>query len=618
MRNKRFLNIFLWLVIIAFLATIFIVWGVGERSSETYAARVNDRIISFNEVQQRENAIPSEVRASMGEGFRRWLVNEIVNSELLLAEAKRIKIPVSDAEAINIITQNGMFMTNGFFDVGRYQEILRFNGFTPAAYEEMIKDEIRIDKFIRLIRNSVIVTDEEIYLEYLYQNTELHASYFPVYSANYTGAVDLDEALLSEYYARSQERYRIPPRVKLKYIAFDWDSFEFEPNISDEAIRDRYTAMLTHFFVPEMLELSEIFIHVANWQDEAAVQRAADKANAAMDELRKNRNFADVARQYSENELAQHGGYIGLITRPEWELPQELQVIFNLRSGEISDIMQIEDGYAIFKADNYTAPRVIAYDEIKDEIRAELETEAKTIAYRTYLYSVYREMLSAGNITAYMQRNPDRFNVFETDFISQNDPNSIFMQDNEIRLTLFALGRTDISPLMGLDDVTYIFEIYDRINSRLPLLDEVRDVAMENYRSDKAFEAAVNDVNSKVTAENMTKAGFNAVADEFNVKAETMPVFARMGDNVAWFEQELMEMLFQSEPGAVLLYPVPANRMIYVVRVDDLVRPADDGLAAARFRIEMYLKNVKGEGALAGVIETLRNRHKVIINENFR
>ena len=40
--NRKALSIVLWLVIIAFVATIFVVWGVGEKSNALgYAAKVN-------------------------------------------------------------------------------------------------------------------------------------------------------------------------------------------------------------------------------------------------------------------------------------------------------------------------------------------------------------------------------------------------------------------------------------------------------------------------------------------------------------------------------------------------------------------------------------------------
>ena len=41
--NRKALSIVLWLVIIAFVATIFVVWGVGEKtSSSTYAVKVGE------------------------------------------------------------------------------------------------------------------------------------------------------------------------------------------------------------------------------------------------------------------------------------------------------------------------------------------------------------------------------------------------------------------------------------------------------------------------------------------------------------------------------------------------------------------------------------------------
>ena len=52
--NRKALSIVLWLVIIAFVATIFVVWGVGEKSNTLgYAAKVNDKIITYEEYHGR-------------------------------------------------------------------------------------------------------------------------------------------------------------------------------------------------------------------------------------------------------------------------------------------------------------------------------------------------------------------------------------------------------------------------------------------------------------------------------------------------------------------------------------------------------------------------------------
>ena len=61
--NRKALSIVLWLVIIAFVATIFVVWGVGEQTNTlSYVAKVNDKIITYEEYQNRYKLADDEIR----------------------------------------------------------------------------------------------------------------------------------------------------------------------------------------------------------------------------------------------------------------------------------------------------------------------------------------------------------------------------------------------------------------------------------------------------------------------------------------------------------------------------------------------------------------------------
>ncbi|MDR2883734.1 MAG: peptidyl-prolyl cis-trans isomerase [Deferribacteraceae bacterium] len=618
-KHRRFLNLFLWLVIFAFLATIVVVWGLGEKTTaETFAVKIGDRTIGYSEYQNRESNVDPETRTLMGDGFRQWFLGEVINSELLLLEANRLKIPVSNVETAAAITQTEAFMTNGVFDIEHYQTALEYNGLTPAAYESSVKDQIKINKMVQLIRDSVSVTDQEVQEEFVYQNTKLAASYFAVPTAAYINASNPADADLNAFFTENQERYRIAPQVKLKYVTFNPTSFEYTPQVSDEAVRERYTATAAAFSEPELLDLSEIYVKVPAGSDNETDKKAQDKISAAFADLKANKSFADVARQYSEDEFAANGGFIGKIARPEGELPAELATVFALKSGEVSNIVKTPEGYAIFRVDNHTEARVTPYDDVKDGIRMSMEDDARTGAYRTYIYGIYREVLSTGNITAYLAKNPEKFTAVETAFIAE-DSNNAFITDPDIRSTLFTLGKTEVSPILEINGTSYIFEIADRVNSRLPELSEVRERVIADYKTDKAFEAAVADVNAKVTATSMTEQEFASASKAFNATVEKIPAFTRMAmpSSVAW-ASDLAEMLFKNKAGDLVTYPMPLGKMIYVVRVDSVAKPAASELAPIRESIALYLKEVKAEAAVAGVIDTLKTQHPVVVSPSFQ
>ena len=154
--NRKALSIVLWLVIIAFVATIFVVWGVGEKSNALgYAAKVNDKIITYEEYQTRYKMADDEIRRYGGavqiENLPARVLQSLINEKLMLIEAERFNIPATDLELVSYIRSIPSFQVNGEFNIDQYEMVLRNNGLNPEQYEKAVKDEIKMRKMTNLI-----------------------------------------------------------------------------------------------------------------------------------------------------------------------------------------------------------------------------------------------------------------------------------------------------------------------------------------------------------------------------------------------------------------------------------------------------------------------------------
>ncbi|MDR2104137.1 MAG: SurA N-terminal domain-containing protein, partial [Deferribacteraceae bacterium] len=200
--NKRILNVFLWLVIIAFLATIFVVWGIGDQSVSTqnYVAKLGKYTITQDEYKQAYDNALASLQAQGGslsrdDNFSRNVIDSLINRKLFLFEADRLKIPVSNAEVRAVIEQVPAFSRNGVFSIELYQNILQSNGVSPDIYEDSVRQDIISSKYLGLAAAASAATDEEIALEYNFSFTEAALSYFAVQAAEYKKDVEpaLDE-----------------------------------------------------------------------------------------------------------------------------------------------------------------------------------------------------------------------------------------------------------------------------------------------------------------------------------------------------------------------------------------------------------------------------------------
>ena len=170
--NRKALSIVLWLVIIAFVATIFVVWGVGEKSNTlSYVAKVNNKIITYEEFQNRYKLADDEIRRYGGaiqiDNLSKRILESLVNEKLMLIEAEKLDIPATDLELVSYIRSIPSFQVNGEFNIDQYEMVLRNNGLNPEQYEKAVKDEIKMRKMTNLIyQTQSIATDKEIENEY--------------------------------------------------------------------------------------------------------------------------------------------------------------------------------------------------------------------------------------------------------------------------------------------------------------------------------------------------------------------------------------------------------------------------------------------------------------------
>jgi parvulin-like peptidyl-prolyl isomerase len=101
----------------------------------------------------------------------------------------------------------------------------------------------------------------------------------------------------------------------------------------------------------------------------------ADRARAEQlrQELRRGTDFAELARQNSIAPEADQGGMLNAYA--EGELPEAFDRAFELRPGEISDVIESPYGFHIFLLMEKLAPQEPELEEVRDALSADLRRE---------------------------------------------------------------------------------------------------------------------------------------------------------------------------------------------------------------------------------------------------
>lgn len=159
--------------------------------------------------------------------------------------------------------------------------------------------------------------------------------------------------------------------------------------ISTGEIKTFYEANREQFDRPEQVRLQEILI-AADGKDPSQVEQLRKKAEEALEKARGGELFGDLVGQYSEGPAAKQGGDLGFF--PRGMLLKEIEdLVFSLRRGQITDIVEGQGGFRIFKVIEKHTAGIQSLDAVKDQIRNKLVEDKAAPAVRKYMEKLRRQ-----------------------------------------------------------------------------------------------------------------------------------------------------------------------------------------------------------------------------------
>ncbi len=145
------------------------------------------------------------------------------------------------------------------------------------------------------------------------------------------------------------------------------------PDIPEEKIRDFYDKGKKNFTREELVKVSHILLSVEENADPVKKKQIQDKADELRQMLIQNKDFAQLAKEYSDSaEANSSGGDLGFIKKGYMPAAFD-EVAFSLKQGEISEPILTQFGYHILKVTDKQPVRISPYEEVRDFIRKFLQ-----------------------------------------------------------------------------------------------------------------------------------------------------------------------------------------------------------------------------------------------------
>ncbi len=174
---------------------------------------------------------------------------------------------------------------------------------------------------------------------------------------NFDSALKNDNITLKELKIRYKEQVMVKKFIDKNVIS--------KITLSPVEVKNYYDMHTDEFSEPETVRLSNILIKLKD--DPAAIKMDAETAKAILNKIKEGEDFAALAKQYSEGPGAEAGGDMGYVRKGD--LMGEIDsVVFSMKPGEVSGIVQTSLGYHIFKVEEKTPARMKTFDEVRSDI----------------------------------------------------------------------------------------------------------------------------------------------------------------------------------------------------------------------------------------------------------
>ncbi|MDX1388008.1 MAG: peptidylprolyl isomerase [Acidobacteriota bacterium] len=153
-------------------------------------------------------------------------------------------------------------------------------------------------------------------------------------------------------------------------------------SIGDREVEKYYHDNIKDYEVPAEVTLREIVLAAATEEEKAGRRAEAEQIRARV--TTGGESFGEVAAEVSDAGSKDAGGLIGPLHRGDLAEPLD-EAAFTLPVGEVSEIIETELALHIIKVETRREDGVIPFEEVKDEVRAQLQDQRYNQAIEEFM-----------------------------------------------------------------------------------------------------------------------------------------------------------------------------------------------------------------------------------------
>mgnify|MGYP001436793439 CR=1 FL=1 len=374
-------------IILAVIFLPFAFFGVdsyfraGDRS--TSVATVGGQPITQGEfaqaLQDRQNAVRRMVGNQVDPALldspelRFAVLDGIIRQRLLVYQAVRGGVLVSDQQLQEVISEQPAFQVDGKFSHSRYEELLKIQNMTPLSFENSLRRDLMVQRMSNAYHATAVVPQivAERLLRITAQQRELSQSVLEPDA--FVAQVRLENGAVKTYYDAHQNEFQVPEQAKLEYLVLGLDAMASQTEASAEEIKQFYEQNQRQYAKAEERQASHILITVDPKAGADEKQAARAKAEQLLKQAKQNpAGFADLANKNSQDPgSAAKGGDLGFFPRGSMVKPFN-DAVFEMKLGDIAGPVESPFGFHVILL---VAIKGQGLDDVKGRVELDMKRQ---------------------------------------------------------------------------------------------------------------------------------------------------------------------------------------------------------------------------------------------------
>lgn len=370
-------KIVVWLIVISFsifgLESILVSGGSGG------VAEVNGEQVTGQEMQMAVNTQKRRLISMMGDNIDPAMLddeviggqvlNSVIGRKLLTQSAEAMDLAVSKREIGSLIGGMEQFQIEGKFSPQLFASVLSSAGYTPAYFEETLRDDVAVAQVRSGLAGSEFATPLELALNARVVAEQRDIRFLTIPLQIFIDGVQVSEEDIAAYYADHQDDFQTRETVELDYIELGLD--QFRKPVDEETLLEAYQVEIDNGQYQTENRVSHILFEARDDEDEPALkQRIAD----AQAKLSAGDSFADVAGEFSDDVgSVAVGGDLGFSSGDAFP-PEMEEAITVLAVNVVSAPVQTDAGTHLILVTDRREGKAPTLEELRPRLEDQLQS----------------------------------------------------------------------------------------------------------------------------------------------------------------------------------------------------------------------------------------------------